>query len=87
MSETLNDRPLSCPRCQSPLTQEGQPSRRRFFGCGSYIYAGESGLRDQTDLCEAREAVNAATILFQAIARDEVNHQDEAEKWLRAFAP
>jgi hypothetical protein len=33
------------------------------------------------------EALNDAAELLAEIMRDEVNHQDEAEKWLRAYAP
>jgi rubrerythrin len=29
----------------------------------------------------------ASAELLAEIMRDEVNHQDEAEKWLRAYAP
>lgn len=32
-----------------------------------------------------REALRDATELFGEIMRDEVNHQDEAEQWLRAY--
>jgi DNA-binding transcriptional MerR regulator len=32
-----------------------------------------------------REALKDATELLGEIMRDEVNHQDEAEKWLRAY--
>ena len=32
-----------------------------------------------------RVALKDATELFGEIMRDEVNHQDEAEKWLRAY--
>jgi hypothetical protein len=32
-----------------------------------------------------RLALKDATELFGEIMRDEVNHQDEAEKWLRAY--
>jgi hypothetical protein len=31
--------------------------------------------------------LNDAAELLAEIMRDEVNHQDEAEKWLRAYAP
>jgi len=92
MSETLPplaETPCSpvCPRCGRPRTNEGQPSRRWFYACGSYLYAGEQMLRDRTDICEAVEALNDAAELLAEIMRDEVNHQDEAEKWLRAYAP
>ena len=92
MSETLPplaETPCSpvCPRCGRPRTNEGQPSRRWFYSCGSYLYAGEKILRDRTDICEAVEALNDAAELLAEIMRDEVNHQDEAEKWLRAYAP
>ena len=76
-----------CPRCGRPRTNEGQPSRRWFYACGSYLYEGEKLLRDRTDICEAVEALNDAAELLAEIMRDEVNHQDEAEKWLRAYAP
>jgi len=92
MSETLP--PLDettcspvCPRCGRPRTNEGQPSRRWFYACGSYLYEGEKILRDRTDICEAVEALNDAAELLAEIMRDEVNHQNEAEKWLRAYAP
>jgi hypothetical protein len=68
-----------CPRCGRP--------RRWFYACGSYLYEGEKILRDRTDICEAVEALNDAAELLAEIMRDEVNHQDEAEKWLRAYAP
>lgn len=92
MSETLPplaETPCSpvCPRCGRPRTNKGQPSRRWFYACGSYLYEGEKILRDITDLCEAVEALNDAAELLAEIMRDEVNHQDEAEKWLRAYAP
>lgn len=92
MSETLpplDETPCSpvCPRCGRPRTNEGQPSRRWFYACGSYLYAGEKILRDRTDICEAVEALNDAAELLAEIMRDEVNHQDEAEKWIRAYAP
>ena len=32
-------------------------------------------------------ALNDASQLLAEIMRDEVNHQDEAEKWLRSYAP
>lgn len=48
---------------------------------------GEEILRDRTDICQAVEALNDAAELLAEIMRDEVNHQDEAEKWLRAYAP
>lgn len=34
---------------------------------------------------EWRKALEHATELFDDIAQDTVNHQDEAEKWLRAY--
>lgn len=76
-----------CPRCGRPRTNEGQPSRRWFYACGSYLYEGEKILLDRTDICEAVEAMNDAAELLAEIMHDEVNHQDEAEKWLRAYAP
>ena len=76
-----------CPRCGRPRTNEGQPSRRWFYACGSYLYEGDRILRDRTDICEAVEALNDAAALLAEIMRDEVNHQDEAEKWLRSYAP
>jgi len=36
---------------------------------------------------EAQAALDDAAELLAEIMRDEVNHQDEAEKWLRAYAP
>ena len=49
------DRLVRCPACQSPRTESGQPSRRIFYGCGSYGYDGDNRLTDQTDLCCAWE--------------------------------
>ena len=40
-------------------------------------------MRTQSD----SEALNEAKILIDEIMRGEVNPEDEAEKWLRAFAP
>ena len=34
-----------------------------------------------------KSALYEATILLAEIMRDEVNAQDEAEKWLRCYAP
>jgi hypothetical protein len=81
------DVPHACPRCGLARTNEGQPSRRWFYACGSFLYAGEQILRDRTLLCEAVEAVEEAASLLNDIMRDECNAQDEAEKWLRAYAP
>jgi len=39
----------------------------------------------QQDVEKLRLALKDATELFGEIMRDEVNHQDEAEKWLRAY--
>lgn len=80
-------KPQTCPGCGRTATAEGQPSRRWFFACGSYMYDGDTTLRDRTDLCHAVEALNAAAQLLNEIRRDEVNAQDQAEKWLRAYAP
>ena len=76
-----------CPRCGKPSINKGQPSRRWFYACGSFLYVGEKILRDRTEICEAGEALNDAAELLAEIMRDEVNHQDEAEKWLRSYAP
>ena len=36
---------------------------------------------------QQREAIKDAAALLDEIMRDDCNAQDEAEKWLRAYAP
>ena len=38
-------------------------------------------------MCEVVEALTDAASLLNDIMRDDCNAQDEAEKWLRAYAP
>ncbi len=42
-----------------------------------------AALADERD--DLQRAMNDAIELMREIMRDEVNHQDEAEKWLRAY--
>jgi hypothetical protein len=79
--------PAVCPRCGRPRTNEGQPSRRWFYACGSYLYDGDGKLRDRTDLCDAVEALNDAARLINEIMRGWCDVEDASEKWLRAYAP
>lgn len=57
--------PKTCPGCGRPSTEQGQPSRRWVYACGSYIYEGESELAKQTDLCIESNAVDTASILIR----------------------
>lgn len=41
--------------------------------------------RQNKEVARLREALKDATELLEEIMSDEVNHQDEAEKWLRAY--
>jgi uncharacterized coiled-coil protein SlyX len=41
--------------------------------------------RQNREVARLREALKDATELLEEIMNDEVNHQDEAEKWLRAY--
>jgi hypothetical protein len=46
------------------------------------------GVGVPAEFCRKLEtALTDAAELLAEIMRDEVNHQDEAEKWLRAYAP
>lgn len=56
---------MVCPECMSPETSEGQPSNRKFFGCGSYLYGNEGKLTDQTELCQLRAEVNEWQSAFE----------------------
>jgi hypothetical protein len=78
-----------CPECGSPETSEGQPSKRIFFGCGSYTYVGEmEKLTDQTELCQLRAGMQEAWKLVNAMAGQD--YWQRAEDWLaenREYAP
>ena len=41
--------------------------------------------RQNKEVARLRKALKDATELLEEIMNDEVNHQDEAEKWLRAY--
>ena len=43
--------------------------------------------RERNEAHEAEVALAGVAQLLAEIMRDQVNHQDEAEKWLRAYAP
>lgn len=51
----------------------------------------EAERKDMAELMKTLERVikerDDASELLAEIMRDEVNHQDEAEKWLRSYAP
>jgi hypothetical protein len=72
MNESTTDRdktvPENCPCCGGVKTKLGQPSARWFYSCDSYLYAGDTELRDQTDLCFALGAVKEAVSLLQEIS-------------------
>ena len=49
--------PEKCPKCNmGGITDEGQPSNRWHYGCGTYVYCDEDGLEVAYtgDLCDAR---------------------------------
>jgi hypothetical protein len=48
-----------CPHCGAPPTNEGQPSKRQFYGCGSFGYPNGNG--DRTELCMVKEELAAVT--------------------------
>ncbi len=61
--------PTSCPKCSAAVTQSGQPSKRWFFACGSFLIEGaEMKLRDRSDLCEARERLVEAENILERLA-------------------
>lgn len=70
----------SCPRCESPFTEIGQPSRRQTFACGSYGIAGRDSLQDQSEVCHLRASMQEAWRLVNAMAGQE--HWNRAEEWL-----
>ncbi len=80
--------PEKCPACAMPRNNQGQPSNRHFFGCESYLYEGDTDLRDQTDLCRLRASMLEAWKLVNAMAGQE--YWDRAKKWLeenKEFSP
>lgn len=49
--------PEKCPKCNmGGITDEGQPSSRWHYGCGTYVYCDKDGLEVAYvgDLCDAR---------------------------------
>lgn len=62
-----------CPECEAEATQDGQPSARVFFACGSYGYKGEIRLTNQTDLCRAWETLRELSNLTTT------DHETKAE--------
>ena len=86
--------------CDAPDGRHYKPHGR--IGWNLYLYAGakadlsimprltspESPVGGMARHIRALESIieDAAQLLAE-IMRDEVNHQDEAEKWLRAYAP
>ncbi len=75
----------ACPACNAPASKDGQPSRRIFFGCGSYAYEGDTKLTDQTALCEAWQELDWLRHLV-ATVRDKGNLRFGGHFGLLAFA-
>jgi len=85
-----------CPRCGAPATDEGQPSKRQFFGCGSYSYEPDK-LADRTDLCVAwadlaavtaeRDALREQVAVLSAARDAAVARAAEAELRLTGVPP
>ena len=81
-----DSRPPTCSRCLESrnLADDAVATLREIkdkYGLGDRHVMREKN----HEIEKLREALKDATQLFGEIMRDEVNHQDEAEKWLRAY--
>lgn len=60
MSEGTTTTHQRCPRCGALATEEGQPSKRRVFACGTYSYEETADTVRQSDVCALRQDLAVA---------------------------
>ena len=62
-----------CPACGAAFCYDGMKSSRQFYDCGSYNYAGDFRLTNQTDICRAWETLRELSNLTTT------DHETKAE--------
>lgn len=71
-----------------PSNEEGKPSNRTFFDCGSYLYEDKSvaeGLRSTSLLCETRSELNQVRDAWNKDHLEMKLRLDKAEDTLRTI--
>lgn len=83
--------PEYCPKCGYPRTNEGQPSARWFFACGSYGYLKDDfRMSDRSDLCcerEEAEKLRAEVARLREALEDIARHSGDCVKHDRTDHP
>jgi hypothetical protein len=85
--KSKEQRIVKCPSCGSGMTEEGQPSNRVFYACGSYGYDGLDRIRNQSKFCESQSEMRRISELVRLLSDSPKSLTEHMIKWANERFP